>query len=108
MIFKITIEDNNHLKKFFKYNSKYKEIIINNINNTLPMLIEEKPYKIKTAHGLKYNNKIIYEYKIHLDKHLDCRVAYTQESENINVFFISNIIIKAHFVKLLEQLDCVK
>lgn len=104
-MFNITIEDNKSLKKFFKANSKYHDAIVSNINTILPTLITDKPYKIKTAHGYKYKNHTIFEYKIKLDKYIDCRVAYTIENNNIIVFFISNTIIKKEFVKLLESLD---
>lgn len=104
-MYNIEIEDNKYLKKFFKSNIKYKYLIIDNINNTLPILIKEKPYKIKTAYGYKYNNITIYEYKIKLDKYVDCRVAYTHKDDKISVFFISNIIIKKDFVKLLENVQ---
>ncbi|MGL5067353.1 MAG: hypothetical protein ACRC6T_05920 [Sarcina sp.] len=101
----IEIEDNKYLKKFFKTNLKYKNLIIDNINNTLPILIKDKPYKIKTAYSYKYNNSTIYEYKIKLDKYVNCRVAYTNTTNNIIIFFISNIIIKKDFVKLLENVQ---
>lgn len=108
MNFKINIEDNNHMKKFFKQNNKYEKLIRDNIQEALPILIVDKPYKIKTAYGYKYKGKLIYEYKIKLDKQLDCRVAYTLENDEILVFFISNIIIKREFVKLLEHVENVE
>ncbi|MGL4454221.1 MAG: hypothetical protein ACRCTZ_23975 [Sarcina sp.] len=103
-MYNIKIEENIYLKKFFKHNLKFENLIVDNINHVLPMLITDKPHKIKTAHGYKYNNLTIYEYKIKLDNYTNCRVAYTCDKDNnILVFFISNIIIKRDFVKLLES-----
>lgn len=105
MNYNIEIEENKHINKFLKHNKKYEELIRDNIKNVLPMLIEEKPYKIKTAHGLKYKGKLIYEYKIKLDKYVDCRVAYIIDGLEITIFFISNTIIKKQFVSLLEKIE---
>lgn len=105
MNYNIEIEDNNHINKFLKHNKKYEDIIRDNIKNVLPVLIDEKPYKIKTAHGLKYKGKLVYEYKIKLDKFVDCRVAYIIEGSEITIFFISNTIIKKQFVNLLEKIE---
>lgn len=108
MTYNIFIEDNKYLEKFFKHNSSYESLIRDNIYDVLPTLIVDKPYKIKTAYGLKYKSKTIYEYKIKLNKYLDCRVAYTLSNNEILVFFASNIIIKKEFVKLLEKVDYVE
>lgn len=105
MSFKINIEENKYFQKFFKKYGKYEELIKNNIKTILPVLILEKPYKIKTAYGYKYNGKLIYEYKIKLDKYLDCRVAYTLENNEIEAFFISTVTIKKDFVNELVKLS---
>ncbi|MGL5067505.1 MAG: hypothetical protein ACRC6T_06710 [Sarcina sp.] len=102
-MYNIVIEDNKYIQKFYKNNQKYKELIIDNINTILPILIKDKPYKIKTAYGYKYDNLTIHEYKIKLDKYTACRVAYTMNSNDILIFFISNTIIKKDFVALLEK-----
>ena len=101
----ISVEDNKYTEKFLKNNFKYEKLIRDNIKNILPVLINQQPYKIKTAYGYKYKNKIIYEYKIKLNKYTDCRVAYIHEKEKIIVFYISNIIIKKDFVRLLEKVN---
>ncbi|MGG7077124.1 hypothetical protein [Clostridium sardiniense] len=101
----IIIEDNNILKKFFKANKKYEELIINNILYRLPDIIKSSPYKIKAVQNYIYNGKTIYEYKIPLDNAINCRVAYTNYNNKIKVFFISNTIIKREFVKLLSNMS---
>ncbi|MGL4742405.1 MAG: hypothetical protein ACRC41_16700 [Sarcina sp.] len=104
-MYNIFIEDNKSTRKFLKKYSKYVSKIEENIKEVLPSLIVEKPYKIKTAYGYKYNGEVIFEYKIKLDKYLDCRAAYTKNEKELKVFFISNITIKKEFVKLLEKVD---
>lgn len=101
----IIIEDNNILKKFFKANKKYEELIRNNILYRLPDIIKSSPYKIKSVQNYIYNGKTIYEYKIPLDNAINCRVTYTNYKNTIKVFFISNNIIKREFVKLLSKIS---
>ncbi|CUP32288.1 MAG: hypothetical protein KIB43_01150 [Clostridium baratii] len=100
---KITIQNNKELIKFFNKNKKYKDFIEDSINKNTIKLIEEKPYKIKTCYGLKYDGKTIFEYKISYNKFLEWRVAYIYRDDEILVFFISNIIIKNEFVKSLTK-----
>ena len=71
-------------------------------------LINNNPHKIKKVRGYKYKGKTIYEYKIPLEAGLDCRVAYIFYKEEIIIFFISNIIIKNEFTKLVSKLKDVK
>ncbi|MGL5822015.1 MAG: hypothetical protein ACRCYE_10435 [Sarcina sp.] len=104
-MYKIFIEDNKHTRKFLKKYSKYASVIEENIKEVLPKLIVEKPYKIKTAYGYKYNGEVIFEYKIKLDNHLDCRAAYTKTDDELKIFYISHILIKKEFVKLLENVE---
>lgn len=104
-MFNISIDDNHSIKKFFKKFSIYEKETIKNINIVLPILITEKPYKIKTAHGLKYKGNLIYEYKIKINKFINFRAAYTLTEDNILVFFISDTTIKKDFVALLSSLD---
>lgn len=100
---KIIIQNNKDLDKFFNKNKKYKSFIKDTINKNTIKLIEEKPYKIKTCGGLKYEGKTIYEYKISYNKFSNWRVAYIYKDDDIIIFFISNIIIKNEFVKLLTN-----
>lgn len=104
-MYNIYIEDNKHTRKFLKKYSGYTSKIEENIKEVLPKLIVEKPYKIKTAYGYKYNGELIFEYKIKLDKYLDCRAAYIKNENELKVFFISNVLIKKEFVKLLENVE---
>lgn len=101
----IIIEENSVLKKFFRANAPYAELIRKNLTEQLPGLIAEKPYKIKTVAGYRYMNQTIYEYKIPLDKNTDCRAAYIHQGEDIRVFFISNTIVKKEFTKLLAKMN---
>lgn len=104
----ISIDDNKYIKKFFELNFKYKEYIKNKIYNSTLDLINNAPHKIKTVRGYKYLNKTIYEYKIPLDTNLDCRVAYVFDGEKIIFFYMSNIIRKNEFTKLVSKLSNVQ
>ena len=101
----VIIEENGVLKKFFRANAQYADLIRKNITEQLPQLIAEKPYKIKTVAGCRYLGQTIYEYKIPLDRNTDCRAAYIHQGENIRVFFISNTIVNKEFAKLLVKLS---
>ena len=101
----IIIEDNSILKKFFRANAQYADVIRQNITEHLPVLLAEKPYKIKTVAGYRYMGQNFYEYKIPLDKNPDCRVAYIHQNDDIRVFFISNTIVKKEFTKLLTKVS---
>ena len=83
----IIIEDNSILKKFFRANAQYADVIRQNITEHLPVLLAEKPYKIKTVAGYRYLGQTIYEYKIPLDKNTDCRVAYIHQNDGCCPFF---------------------
>lgn len=105
---KIIIEENIYLEKFFEHNKKHEDYIKNRIYKGTLDLINNKPHKIKTVRGYKYKSKTIYEYKIPLEPGLDCRVAYIFDKEEIIIFFISNIIRKSEFTKLVSKLKDVK
>ncbi|MGL5414558.1 MAG: hypothetical protein ACRDAU_02735 [Clostridium sp.] len=104
-MFNIKIDDNHTLKKFFKKFSNHEKEIIKNIHTILPVFITEKPYKIKTAHGLKFKGDIIYEYKVVINKFTNFRAAYTLKDNDILVIFISDTTIKRDFVNLLSSLN---
>lgn len=101
----LIIEENSALKKFFRANSQYVALIRQNLAEYLPVLLTEKPYKIKTVAGYRYQGQTIFEYKIPLDKNTDCRVAYIKQNEDIRVFFISNTVVKKEFTKLLAKIS---
>lgn len=82
----IIIEKNNTLRKFFRANEQHEAMIRQNLQTVLPVLLSDKPYKIKTVAGYRYLGQTIYEYKIPLDKNTDCRVAYIHQGEDIRVF----------------------
>lgn len=100
-MYKVTIESNKDLDKFFKRCAMYEEQIKTEIYNNINEIIAEKPHKIKTVRGYKYQGKTIYEYKIVLNKTFSCRVAYIFQEDEVIVFFISLTIIKAAFTKLV-------
>ena len=95
---KIVIEENSYLEKFFEHNRKHEDYIRNRIYKCTLDLINTNPHKIKKVRGYKYKGKTIYEY----------RVAYIFHKEEIIIFFISNIIIKNEFTKLVSKLKDVK
>nr|WP_243120344.1 hypothetical protein [Clostridium perfringens] len=105
---KIVIEENSYLEKFFEHNRKHEDYIRNRIYKCTLDLINNNPHKIKKVRRYKYKGKTIYEYKIPLEAGLDCRVAYIFHKEEIIIFFISNIIIKNEFTKLVSKLKDVK
>ncbi len=106
MEFKITIEENRYIEKFFKQFAQYEEEIRDNIYNKLPDIINNRPYKIKPAYHLKRENHTIFEYKI-IVKNANFRAAYTQIDNYINLFFITDTTIKREFVSLLERTNLV-
>lgn len=106
MDFKIRIDENKYLDKFFKNFNRFEEGIKDNIAHVLPELIQFKPYKIKAADHLKRNGHMIYEYKVVVNKN-NFRAAYTLVEDEIGVFFISSTTIKREFVKLLENTSLV-
>lgn len=106
MDFKVTIEDNKYMEKFFKNFPQYEEEVKQNIYHKLPEIINYRPYKIKPAYHLKRDNHTIYEYKI-IVKNANFRAAYTQIGNDVNVFYISDTTIKRNFVNLLEHTSLV-
>lgn len=102
MNYNITIDNNKYIEKFFNKFKMYENDIKSNIYNTLPELIDFKPYKIKPAYHLKRHGLTIFEYKIVVNKN-NFRAGYTINDNDINLFYITNTIIKREFVKELEN-----
>lgn len=100
----IVIEENGVFKKFFEHHKDYEEKIREKISHTQE-LIANSPHKIKTVKNYKYLHKTIYEYKIPLDSHLDCRVAYIFLEDKILFFYISTNILKVTFCKEVGKLS---
>lgn len=100
----IVIEEGGVFKKFFEHHKAYEEKIKEKIYQTNE-LIANAPHKIKTVRFYKYLHKTIYEYKIPLDSHLDCRVAYIFLEDKIVFFYISTNILKATFTKEVGKLS---
>lgn len=100
----IEIEDNSIFRKFFETHRVYEEKIRAKIAQTNE-LIANSPHKIKTVKNYKYLHKTIYEYKIPLDSHLDCRVAYVFVEDKILFFYISTNILKVTFCKEVGKLS---
>ena len=99
----INIEDNHIIRKFFRNNERFEDIIKSFLDQQLPVLLKDKTYKIKTVDGYKYQGKTIYEFKIPLDRNTNCRVAYIHSDDAIVIFFISTVIVKQQFTKLLAK-----
>lgn len=89
--------------KFFAQYPAYEPKIRENLEHSSEF-VQSHPHKIKTVKGYKYQHKTIYEYKIHLDSHLDCRVAYVFLDNEMIFFYISTNIIKAVFSKEVSKL----
>lgn len=102
----ITIEDNRYMEKFFRKFPQYEEAVKENMLHKLPDIIMNRPYKIKPAYHLKRNNQTIYEYKV-IVRDINFRAAYTQNGNDVNVFFISDTTIKRQFVNVLENTSLV-
>lgn len=100
----IVIEENGVFKKFFEHHKDYEEKIREKISH-IQELIANAPHKIKTVKNYKYLHKTIYEYKIPLDSHLDCRVAYIFLEDKILFFYISTNILKVTFCKEVGKLS---
>lgn len=98
----IVIEERGVFKKFFEHHKEYESKIREKISQTQE-LISTAPHKIKTIKNYKYLHKTIYEYKIPLDSHLDCRVAYVFWEDKILFFHISTHILKATFCKEVSK-----
>lgn len=93
-----------NFEKFFSQYPKYEEKIRENLAQANEF-IQTHPHKIKTVRGYKYLHKTIYEYKIPLDSHLDCRVAYVFVEGEIVFFYISTNILKVSFSKEISKLS---
>ncbi len=102
MNYNITIDNNKYIERFFNKFKMYENDIKSNIYNTLPELIDFKPYKIKPAYHLKRHGLTVFEYKIVVNKN-NFRAGYTINDNDINLFYITNTIIKREFVKELEN-----
>ena len=62
-----------YLQKFFNHNKTYSEKLKQEIYDNILIIINERNYKIKDVHKLKYKGKTIYEYKIILNKYFSNR-----------------------------------
>ncbi len=103
----ISYDKNTHLKRFFQHYKNDEAFIKEDIKTRLVTLIKENSYKIKKAQNLTYQNQTIFEYKIPLSNHRNCRVAYICHNDVVTVFFISDKIIKKIFCDLLRNSDLV-
>ena len=100
----ILISNNNDAEQKMAKLNELKEKLKQEIYDNILIIINERNYKIKDVHKLKYKGKTIYEYKIILNKYFVCRVAYIKDGDNIVVFYISTNIIKAIFTKEISKL----
>ncbi|TIC83198.1 hypothetical protein [Crenobacter intestini] len=96
----VTIDPNKYIQRFFGKHSQLEADIRHNIQHTLPEIIEHRPHKIKPAYHLKRGNRTILEYKIVVGSH-NFRAAYTQDGEQVELFYITSTTIKREFVKEL-------
>ena len=99
----VQIEDNKIIQKFLKKHSKFETKIIKEIEDNIFTMINEKEYKIKIVKDCKYLNKIVWEYKIHLNDSLTFRVAYIIQENKVIVFFLSTTLIKANFTQEVHR-----
>lgn len=103
MEFNIELEDNSSIRRFFKRHNDEKSEIMQNFKVTLPIILHEKPYKIKTVSHQKYRGKTIFEYKVTLKKSVSYRAAFIRNEEKILLFFISSTTIKKDFSEELKN-----
>ena len=96
----VTIDDNGAIRSFFKKFSRLADTVKTNIQHELPEIIRQRPHKIKAAWGAKHQGHTILEYKV-VCKQQSFRVAYTQYHDEIKVIFISDVLVKRDFVKVL-------
>lgn len=102
----VMLADNGAIRSFFKKFSRFSEQVKMNIHYELPELIRQRPHKIKTAWGAKHQGHTIFEYKITC-KQQSFRAAYIQVGSDITVMFISEVVLKRDFVRLLMATDLV-
>lgn len=103
---RVTIDDNGVIRSFFKRFIRFAELVKMNIYHELPELIRQRPHKIKAAWGAKHQGQTILEYKIAC-KQQSFRAAYIQQDGEIKVIFISEVIVKRDFVRLLTATNLV-
>jgi len=97
---RVTIDDNRAIHSFFKKFPHFAEQVIASIHHELPEIIRQRPHKIKSAWGAKYQGHTVLEYKIACKKQ-NFRAAYIQQQNEIKVIFISEVLVKRDFVKVL-------
>ena len=99
----ICIDDNRHLRKFFYQYADYHTEILSDISERLPRLLTLNNGKIKPVKHAKHHQLQVLEYKVVFDGCMACRVAFTVDKHTIKVIFISDILFKAQFCKLLAK-----
>jgi hypothetical protein len=97
---RVSIDDNSATRSFFKKFSHAAELVKANIQHELPEIMRKRPHKIKAAWGEKHQGQTILEYKV-TTKQQNFRAAYIQNGFEIKVIFISEVLLKRDFVKLL-------
>ncbi len=107
MLFTIVYDDNHQLRHFFNRFEAYRSKIEKDISERLPTLVSCQSYKIKYAGKLKHQGRKIEEYKIPLTSSLNCRVAFTVCDRVIKIIYISDIIRKNSYCKLLANTNLV-
>jgi hypothetical protein len=103
----IIYDKNTHLKRFFQRYKNDEVFIKNDIKTRLVTLMHQDSYKIKKAQNLTHRKHAIFEYKIPLSNHRNCRVGYIHHKDIITIIFISDKIIKKIFCDLLRNTDLV-
>ncbi|WP_061014899.1 hypothetical protein [Photobacterium leiognathi] len=99
----ICLDHNRHLRKFFHQYAEHEAAIMNDLYERLPTLLTLHNGKIKSVpHGMYQKHRVL-EYKIVVAADTAFRVAFTVADNTITVFFISDVLIKAHFCKLLAK-----
>ncbi|KJG01760.1 hypothetical protein [Photobacterium angustum] len=101
----ICIDNNRHLRKFFHQHACYKEAIMCDLRERLPILLTLHNGKIKSVPHAFFSKLRVLEYKIIVKSDVAFRVAFTVKDEVLTVIFISEVLIKAHFCKLIAKTD---
>ncbi len=107
--FKIEIQDNKiNCKAIKELKDKWSFVLEELSIDKMMLMINERFDKIKLVKNAKYQNLIIYEYKIVLEWHLSLRIGFAIDKENQVILILAIVILtsglrKNYFDSLLAK-----